>query len=760
LKSGSDLRQSRRRPITGCAALSALLLLVCSGAMAQLDPEIGPAGEPHRVPYVSGPVRIDAVLDEEAWSQALVIELGYETFPRENAPAPVATTAYIMQDGERLLVAFDARDPDPSAIRAYLRDRDSAFADDFVGIVIDTFGDQQRAFELFVNPLGVQMDLTYDEVNQNESTAWDAIWESAGRITADGFIVEMAIPFSQLRFQRTEGEQVWGFDVLRFYPRENRVRMSNNRQERGRNCYLCQLARMQGFESARPGRGLEVVPSLTATRFDERVAGVEGPLVKGDPETELGLNVRWAITPDLTASLAINPDFSQVEADVPQLEINNQFALFFPEKRPFFLESADYFSTPINAVFTRTMADPDVGLKLTGRTEGHTFGVFAVEDATTNLLFPGALGSRTEVLDQSNRAGVGRYTWTSGQGSTVGALLTMREGAGYRNQVAGVDGRARISDRHNVRFQFLSSDTLYPAEIAERFGQPEERFSGNAWRVNYSYSSRNWFGFIGHHAAERGFRADSGFLPRVDIQQVNAEGGRVWHGSSSNWWNQMRLGTFVSRTRDQEGQLLERRAQAFFAMQGPRQSFVQLGRGVREQFWNGELYDADNWFVFGQVRPVGNLSFSMAVNGGEQIDFANSRLGKQLSFEPNVEWNVNRHLFLRLRHTTSELQTRSGETIFDADLTDLRLTWQFNLRSFVRLTAQRQHIRRNGAVFLSDVDERTETIGHQLLYSYKLNPQTVVFVGHADRHLDNGTLLGRTRLDRTLFVKLSYAWIP
>ena len=148
-------------------------------------------------------ITIDGVLDEAAWQHATKIQIDNETGPGGNIPARVATVAYLIENGEALYVAFDARDPDPSQIRAYLRDRDSAWNDDFVGIVLDTYNDGRRAFEFFSNALGVQMDATNDDVNQNEDTSWDAIWDSAGKINEQGYIVEMEIPLSQLRFPDT-----------------------------------------------------------------------------------------------------------------------------------------------------------------------------------------------------------------------------------------------------------------------------------------------------------------------------------------------------------------------------------------------------------------------------------------------------------------------------------------------------------------------------------------------------------------------------
>ena len=329
------------------------------------------------LPRTQDDINIDGLLDDLAWRDAAQIKIDKETRPGENIAARVETVAYLIEDGEYLYIAFDAKDPNPAAIRAYLRDRDSAWDDDFVGIVVDTYGDERRAFEFFANALGVQMDLTNDDVNQNEDESWDAIWDSAGRINDSGYVVEMQIPLNQLRFPHRDGKQIWGFDLLRFYPREHRYRFSNNALDRNVNCYLCQFEKIQGLEGIEPGRDLEIVPTLTARQtYATDDPGVE-PLRSGGSDADVGMSVRWGITQDTTINFALNPDFSQVEADVAQLDVNNQFALFFPETRPFFLEGADYFSTPVQAVFTRTVADPSVGAKLTGKRGNNTYGFFA-----------------------------------------------------------------------------------------------------------------------------------------------------------------------------------------------------------------------------------------------------------------------------------------------------------------------------------------------------------------------------------------------
>ena len=751
------------------AAACAALLGVVNGA-SQAQPDVASVAEVASsrvaslaIPHSTDAVQIDGVLDDAIWRSALTLPLTIETYPRENQTPEVETIAYLVEDGDQLLIAFDARDPEPDSIRAYLRDRDSAFNDDFVGVVLDTFNDQRRAFEFFINPLGVQMDLINDDVNRNESSSWDAIWDSAGQINERGFTAEMAIPFSQLRFPSTDGDQTWGIDVLRFRPRAQRARISNNAQNRNLSCYLCQFGKFTGFANAEPGKALEVVPTLVATRTDSPPPSpaTPGQLEDGDFETEAGVGVRWGITPDLTLDLTVNPDFSQVEADVAQLEENTTFALFYPETRPFFLEGEDYYSSPLQAVFTRTVADPDAGAKFTGRPGKNTVGVFATNDTVTNLLIPGPFGSQTTSLNQENDSFVGRYARGFGRTSQIGALVTSRQGDGYSNEVAGFDGRYFMNDNSTLRFQYLDSRTEYPASVVADFGQNED-IAGDAWRLEYRYGSRNWFAQINHQNLDPNFRADSGFIGRVDLVQDSFEMSRTFYGDPAAWYTDWRVGMQGNYSETVGDQFLFRNVQPFISFQGPWQSFARLGITDRREYWNGVTYDMNSAFVFGQFRPRSGLNINMQINLGEQIDFTNSRLAETRRYQPQIDWNATRHLLVRLRYTSEHLTTKEGALIFDAKLMDLRLTWQFNVRSFVRLTLQDQDIERNVAEYVNPAttDARTESLATQLLYSYKLNPQTVIYAGYSDSQLDHDLTSDLEMTGRTYFFKLSYAWTP
>ncbi|MGB5388967.1 MAG: DUF5916 domain-containing protein, partial [Thermoanaerobaculia bacterium] len=707
-------------------------LLVLAGGQLSAGDTPRPRTE-YSIPRTESPIKVDAKLDEPGWQEAARIELQFETRPGENIPPPVETECLVTYDSSQVYIAFKAYDENPQAIRAHMVDRDTAFNDDFVGVVLDTFNDERRAFEFFVNPLGVQMDLFNDDLSHDETTAWDAIWFSAGRITEEGYVVEMAIPFHQLRFPSEGEEQTWGFDAIRFYPRSDRVRIASQPMDRGVSCYLCQISKATGFEGASAGRNIELVPTLTAGRSDEREDFPEGDLQDGSAETELGLTAKWGITPSLTGNLALNPDFSQVEADVAQLDVNNPFALFFPEQRPFFLEGADIFSTPLDAVFTRNVADPLWGGKISGKQGIHGLGVFVAQDQVTNLLFPGSEESDSDSFDFETVDSVLRYRRDFGNASAIGALFTGREGDGYHNRVAGIDGLYRITDTHSLRFQALGSQSLYPDEIAEDFDQQTSSFSDQAYLLAYSHDSRNWQGWAEYRDIGEDFRADMGFMPQVDFRHGATGFEHSWWGEESDWYNRIELGSELERKQDQSGQLLHQEWRVWSGVGGPLQSFLWLNLSLAEQGYEGEIFDTNAVRTFIRVQPSGVFSFEMFARVGGQVDFDNVRQGNAVRLDPWFRVNLGRHFQANLSHTYEQLDVDEGR-LFTANLSQLRFVYQFNIRTFVRAIVQYTDIDRDLSLYddPEDVDAQTETVFSQLLFSYKVNPRTVLFLGYSE----------------------------
>ena len=445
------------------ASISIMLIIMFS-LLAKADMESeninhgrGTSEDPYLVPKASSSIKIDAVLDEEAWKKALLLEIATEVWPLENKPAPVKTELLLTYDENNLYAAFRAYDPEPDKVRGRLRDHDSLGSDDWVGLILDTFNDGRRNMQFLVTALGVQTDGIGSP--SGEDYRWDGIWMSAGKITDYGFAVEVAIPFSTLRFQKKEGPQVWGLDAVRRYSREHRHHIGLFPRDRNNNCYMCQAVKIKDFEGAKPGRNIEINPTLTGVQSDTRADFPTGDLRKDRQEADFGITSRLGLTPSISLSMTVNPDFSQVEADALQLDINEPFALYYQEKRPFYTEGQHYFDTRFRVVYTRTMREPVWGLKLTGEEKGNSFGAYVVRDELTNLIFPGSQSSDSTSLDLSSTAMIARYNRDIWENSSVGFLVTNREGEEYFNRVYGVDANFRIAPKDRINFQWMGSNT-------------------------------------------------------------------------------------------------------------------------------------------------------------------------------------------------------------------------------------------------------------------------------------------------------------
>ena len=740
-------------------ALALVLPLAAAAQTAEAKPPIPPPRQ-LQVERATSAIAIDGVLDEQAWKDALTFDLNFEWSPGENVPPPVQTDFFVAYDDAKLYVAWRAQDPNPAAIRAHYMDRDSIqtfIQDDHVVLMIDTFNDENRAYQLRVNPLGVQADSIFSQNEGVEDWSFDLIWDSAGRITETGYVIEAAVPLGQLRFPRTTGAQTWGFDVGRSYPRSVRHRMTAHALDRDQECILCQVTKVTGFEGIKPGRNLELDPTLTALRSDALGAGgfPDGDLETGDEEVEAGLSMRWGITQNVTLNAAVNPDFSQVEADVAQLDVNERFALFFPEKRPFFLEGADYFSTPIQAVFTRTVAAPDWGAKVTGKEGPNAFGVFLADDsADATLLLPSNQETGIGFLDETVRTGVVRYRRDVGRGSNVGVLFTGREGErDYHNRVAGLDGFWRFDPSNTLRGQYLRSQTQYPLGLALGAGQPTDELEGDSIFLDYDHATRNWFWSASYEAIDPLFRADAGFVPRVDMRELEAILIRQLWGEAGDRWTRAQIGLFTFRTEDFDGRLTDDRWDLFANVAGPLQSFAELSFETNSERFGGILYeDLYRSQLFAEIQPTGAVRFTFFTNVGETVDFEHNQRAEILELSPGGELKLGRHLNAKLDHTLRRLdEDATGEEIVEANLTQLRLVYNFNVRSFLRAIVQYLDVAPAG-------EPTSEDLFTQLLFSYKLNPQTVLFLGYSDDRVGVGDV-GLTQTGRTFFFKVGYAWL-
>lgn len=714
--------------------------------------------------HATSPIRIDGRLEEDAWEDAERIDLPWEISPLVNAQAGQETDCRITFDDDYLYYGCRALDDDPESIRAFLVDRDQTAGQDEVGLVIDPFRDSRRAFGFNVNPLGVQKDWVYDREEGND--AWDAIWDSRGRITDEGWEMEAAIPFKSFRFPATRDVQSWGFFIFRARPRSESVTMRSVPSNPSNQCALCQMAVARGIHSVGAGLNVEIAPFATAQRTDLRPSPDLQGLQAGDVVDEYGVDARWSVTSDATVNLAFNPDFSQVEADAPQLQSNQQFALFFPERRPFFLEGAEFFETPFRAVFTRTVADPSFGAKLTGKAGGWAFGTLAARDERTNLLLPGPQASESTTIDAGNTALIARARRDVGDASTVGALVTARDGEdGYRNFVAGIDARIRLHSTTTLTSQLLRSETRYPNDLALAHAQPLGSFAGWSGKTMLSFATReaSLETFVTH--IEPDFRADGGFMTQADYQQFDIRGGRDFWMDEHPWLTRWRAFGGGGRFQQSDGTLIGQFIFTSFGVFGPWQSELTVNPDLFERELQGQRFTIERLNLFGHVQPTARVAADIFWQFGRELDYANVRESGLTRMQQGLDLRLGAAVELELDYDFKRL-THAGTRVFREQVAQTRALYHFSDRFFLRAVLQLRDVDRDPGLYAEAIDPETRSLDTQFLLSYKLNPQSVIFVGYSDasaavrENEDPLESLDLSRLSRTFFLKVSYAWRP
>lgn len=734
-----------------------LLTTIATGAMMLFPFTTVTAQEPDSPPTYSvektgSQIQIDGKMLPGEWENATRVQLRYEIDPGENIKPKVHTTAYLTYDKHNLYIAFIAEDPSPADIRANISDRDTAWRDDFVGIVIDPFNDSRRGYEFFVNPYGVQMDMKRVE-GRGEDSSWDTIWESAGAITDTGYTVEFAIPFRSISFPNGTSVHTWGFWFFRAYPRDFRYQISNVPFDRNKNCFFCQVSRVNGFEGIHPGRNLEINPTMTATKNNSR-DGFGEPMNKLGTITGIGLNLRWAPTSNITVNAALNPDFSQVEADSAQLSFNRQFSLFFEEKRPFFLEGADIFQTHGRFVHTRTISDPSYGLKASGKSGPYAWGFFNAKDTITNILLPGAMGSSYASWDHTSSVSVGRIRKDILKNSTIGVLVTNRSGGDYHNTLVSVDGRISFTDSDTVEFQLTTTDTKNPDDpnSGELNG---ENLSGNAYTFAFDHEDRNWDISLWQTRKDRGFRADIGFVPQVDYVTSGIAIDHTIYGKDGAFISRIRPGIESEIQKDTAGNVLHRTFHLDTNIRMSGQSYLGFFYDMEMRYYEGINHYFGNYGFWAGGR-LKKLAWNSSGFLGENVDYANNRLGDWKQLDVQFTWFANSHIQFEANVEREEMR-EMGQDLFTANVLQGRFVYNFSTRMYVRTLLQYTTLEQNPALY-DDLDTRiSRSLFPQILFSYKINPRTLLYLGYSGSRAAT-ELNPMESFQRTFFFKVAYAW--
>ncbi|MEX0893759.1 MAG: DUF5916 domain-containing protein [Gemmatimonadota bacterium] len=749
------------------------------------------------LPRAAADIDVNGQLDEPVWSRAALLTGFSQYQPVDGLPAADSTEVLVWYSADAIHFGIRAWEPH-AAVNATLADRDEIGGDDFVTLLLDTFDDRRRAFLFSVNALGVQSDGIRSEGegsggrrhggNREVDLSPDFVWASAGRITDYGYEVEVRIPFKSLRYQTGE-RQDWGLNVIRNVQHSG-YEQSWTPAERARASLLAQSGTLRGLHDLHRGLVMDVQPVLTTSLAGaprERADGTTGDWRYGSAQPEVGGNVRWGVTADLTLNGTVNPDFSQIEADAGQVNSDPRRTLFFSEQRPFFLEGNEYFNAPNSLIYTRRIGQPAGAAKLTGRVAGFDVGYLAAVDDP--------LLSHT---DEHPIFNILRARRDFGASNTVGLAYTDRMDGDYWNRVAAVDGRFVLRDIWEVTGQYAGSFTHAPGlrQDGAQLYSAQVRRNGRRFGVRAELS-----------AIHPDFVAAAGFIGRSGIAQAQLSPEYTWYGAQDAFVERFTGGLRISgdwtyeryaaglMPDDQKVHLTSN-----FALRGGWSGGADL---MVESF----LYPAELYDDYVLLVERGGVTDTVPYSGRERIPnydllvrlstpqfprwngFAFVVVGRDENFfEWSPAWIVNSTLSVnyrpddRLRLNLRYVQQRynrssDGSLVGVQHIPRVKAEYQLSRPLFVRFVGQyatswqddlRDDTRTELPIWLRRADGTLERAsGHDTssfradwLLSYQPTPGTVVFAGY-------GTSLGDApsfrfgelaRQSDGFFLKVTYLW--
>ncbi|HEV8130124.1 MAG TPA: DUF5916 domain-containing protein [Acidobacteriota bacterium] len=725
------------------------LLFLPSGVQAQI-PKL-------KIPRVSTPPKLEDFVNGKLPDQGVKVTDFRQREPGDGKPVSRDTAAYLSYDDKNLYIVFVCKE-EAGKVRARLAKREDIFFDDVVGIILDTFHDRRRAYMFFCNPLGIQADGITTE-GQNDDFSFDTLWYSEGRLTPEGYIVWMAIPFKSLRFTH-DPAQTWGIALGRFILRnlENSFWPYITRSKQG---FVQQMATLEGLEQISPGRNMQLIPYgvFAGSRFLD----AQTPGFRTDIETRGGLDAKMILHDALAVDVALNPDFSQVESDEPQVTVNQRFEVFFPEKRPFFIENAGFFQTPEQLFFSRRIVNPQFGARLTGKVGNWALGGLVIDDRA-----PGKGVPDDDPL-RGRRAGIGmlRVQREFGEQSHVGLLVTSRDFASSSNRIFSLDTRLKMKANWTVTGQAIASETR------ELDGS---RLAGPAYLARISHEGKHFNYSTTYSDRSPGFRSQLGFIPRSDIRQIENSGNYQWRPEKSRV---LSFGPFFNTlvNWNRRGRLQD--WQAFSGLNANFKGASGLAVFRSESF---ELFQdhgfrkksSGAFFITEWSKWLGlNASYEKGASvnyypaAGLDPFLANSldtRL--TLRFHPSSQANLEQtYIYSRLAADRKPIaQVPASASIFNNHILRWKLNYQFTRALSLRGICDYNSVLPNAALVNL---ERQKRFTADILATYLLNPGTALYIGYTDGYqnlaIDPGVppALRRTQspfnsTGRQVFVKFSY----
>jgi hypothetical protein len=697
--------------------------------------------------------------------QMLKVDAFVQREPVDNAAPSQRTEVYLGYDRRTLYAIFLAFDSDPQLIRANLSSRENIDGDDSVELTIDTFNDMRTAYSFRVSPLGIQRDARWAE-NRNFDTSWDAAWESDGVLTPQGYMVKIAVPLPSIRYPSAE-EQAWRIQLGRQIPRSSEEvywpAYSTRQQSR-----LAQSALMTGIRDIAPGSNSQFVPYFFAREADAlnpRAPG--GPRLQRSSELEAGVDAKFIIRDAWVLDLTLNPDFSQVESDLPQVTVNERFEVLFPERRPFFIENADFFKpTDANLLFTRRIIDPEGGMRFTGRQNGWGFGAMLMNDEA-----PGLNRAATDPLrGEKAQIGVIRGFRDLGGQHRVGTMMTERRLADGHNRLAGLDGRFIL----NANWTAIAS--AYRSELEPIGGG--NSVTGVQRDLLIEHRGRSVFAHIHYVDTDASFRNQLGFQNRYyrsDTSGVHSRFSVTQYPRDSlltSWGPRLSAAYLEDKSGVKIYSQIGPSLQWNFNTTRLTVSMSETSETLRPQDFRGlpvtTVYDYRDWGVRIADDSLRSATINIQYDRGTALNLVppagmlpsvadNSKLDVSLLWRPLQRLRVDN------TYLNAQLETKSGVSVFQNRIIRSSWNYQFTKEISLRLIAQQEKTDAGPATRLAD----SRNLNFDVLLRYVINPLSAFYVGY-NRNARNfdiiETATGRelvaadslTKDGEQVFVKLSY----
>lgn len=707
------------------------------------------------VPIV-GNLEISGKLDDSRWNIHPQVHLSYEIQPGENTIAKQRTSVRVLYNDEYLYLGFLCYDTDISQLRAYLTDRDKIFNDDYVGVLIDTYGDNQRAYQLLVNPLGIQADLI--KTNATEDDTFDLVWQSKAAVGDSAWTVEIAIPFKSLRFPSKQ-EQTWNVMFHRSYPRESKSLFSSTPLDRNNPCFLCQGQLLTSLFDLEGTSTFEFLPYALAFQSGSLV-DVNNPFSTFNNSSILargGAGFKYSPAPDLLIEAIVNPDFSQVESDAEQISVNTTFALFYPERRPFFLESSDLFRNRTNIFYSRTINDPIAAGKLSGKTGSLSFAYLTALDRNSTFLIAGEENSDFVPSSLNSLSQIARLRLDLGNESFLGALGTFRNTGSAHNYVAGIDWNYLFLGNNYFRGELFYSHTQEPIDpqlfsTSRLLGSDRntatfdgETYGGFSARINLIHDGRDFGTNLVLQDRSSTFQAQQGFVIENSFRTVLLE---QWHNFYPN-------DALIDKG------LIGFNTGVYFNYDGIRKNrwfFPVLSLDFKSQTNLFALYYLVNDELFRgiQFHDQKRLVASVSSNPFREIYLAlNAEVGSFIYRTITPEAGVGHNLGvsttikpsegsqLEFSYSRARLSSEDSTQLFyDGNVFRTVAAYQFSPEFFIRAIAQ--------------YNSFDDSLNVYPLLSYKLNPFTIFYIGMTNDSTRFDNLDRFVTTNRQFFAKLQY----